>query len=72
MTRGLMSVVYTVHCGGCGGHFTPSNGLQTQASTTGREAKRLGWEQTRAFGWLCPKCAVDTAAVIMADAGAKS
>lgn len=62
---GKMSVIYTVHCGGCSTHYTAQNGEQTRAASAGNAAKRIGWERTRAFGWLCPACADNTVAVIM-------
>ena len=64
MNRGTLSAVYSVHCGGCGNHWTPQNGAQGKAGTTSSAAKAAGWENPRAFGWLCRPCAEDTVGVI--------
>ncbi len=64
VNRGHLSAVYSVHCGGCGTHYTPEHGEQDAASRTSAAAKSAGWENTRAFGWLCYPCAQDTTGVI--------
>lgn len=56
MERGRIATSYTVICS-CGeseyaDHDKPANNHR-EASV---QARKLGWANTRARGWLCPKC----------------
>lgn len=62
--RGYISTVYTVHCGGCEASIESGTSAQPKG-IFGDALRKIGWESTRAFGWLCPTCAKDTISVIM-------
>lgn len=52
MAIGVMQQGYTVWCGNCG-DWKQSDG---SGIVCARFFRKIGWENTKKYGWLCPLC----------------
>lgn len=55
MRRGTIKVdVWTINCGINNDHAATISPMRDETPT--QEARRMGWQLTRTYGWICPEC----------------